>query len=572
MNIDYLEGRSLRIGWLIAGLLMTQTVTAQSDDVERGLQRRPGLENERPQLPEFDDKEDVALDLPRIQSLALPNDTLSTAPAIFLQKVQLTDATALDASDVGQVSAGYLNRNVSAEELQALRADLTRLYLDRGYITSGVLLPDQQVSNGTVQFQAVEGRLASLEVSTNGRLRPDYIKARLDTGERGPLNVSTLRDQLRVLHADPLIERVDSRLLPTDSRGAARLLVNVEEARPYSLSLTAHNNRAPSVGSEWLELAFVHRNLLGFGDRLDLRYGTADGLDDYQLGYAFPLTRSGVTAGISYAQSDAQVVEEPFRRIDIRSDSEEIALDVVYPIKRFGNRRLTLIGTLDHRESNTSLLGIPFSFSPGVQAGRAQVTALRLTADWTDRRASQVFALRGRISLGIDGLDSTINPGSLPDSEFVSFLGQAQWSRRFESTDHQLIVRGDIQKTLDGLLPLEKLSIGGRNSVRGYRQNLMVRDNGWVASAEYRIPAFHDANGNSRFQWAVFADMGRGWNEEFDTPNPKSIASVGGGILWQPLPGLHTELYLAHGFEDIEFSDSDPQDDGIHLLVRYDIF
>ncbi|MFK7958566.1 MAG: ShlB/FhaC/HecB family hemolysin secretion/activation protein [Lysobacterales bacterium] len=548
-------------------------VLAQEDDVDRGLQRRPGVETERPNLPEFDDREDVPLDLPEVKSLALPENTLSTSPAVFLQKVQLTDATALSADEVGQVTAGYLNRNVSAEELQALRASLTQLYIDQGYITSGVLLPDQRVSNGTVQYQAVEGTVESLEVSTNGRLRPAYVEARLNTDSAdGPLNVSTLRDQLRVLHADPLIERLDSRLLPTGQRGQARLLVNVEEARPYSLSLTAHNNRAPSVGSEWLELGFVHRNLLGFGDRAHLSYGTADGLDDYQLGYSFPLTRSGITAGISYANSEAQVVEEPFSRIDIRSESEEIAFDLVYPIKRFGNRRLTLIGTLDHRESDTSLLGIPFSFSPGVQNGRAEVTALRLTADWTDRRASQVFALRGRISVGLDALDSTINDGNLPDSEFVTFLGQAQWSRRFGEGNQQLILRGDIQKTLDGLLPLEKLSIGGRNSVRGYRQNLMVRDNGWVASAEYRIPAFHDANGRSNFQWAVFADVGRGWNEDFDTPEPKSIASIGGGIIWDPLPGLHTELYLAHGFEDIEFSDSDPQDDGIHLLVRYDIF
>ncbi|MEM7707738.1 MAG: ShlB/FhaC/HecB family hemolysin secretion/activation protein [Pseudomonadota bacterium] len=565
-------GRWVLLAALPGLLLPLPSALAQSDDVERGLQRRPGLENERPELPEFDEREDVPLDLPAIESLAIPKDTLSGAPLVYLQKVQLTDATELTATDVGEVSAAYLDRNVSAEELQQLRAELTQLYVDRGYITSGVLLPDQRISDGTVRYQAVEGRLEALEVSTSGRLRPSYVESRLQGGGDEPLNVVDLREQLRILHADPLIERVDSRLLPTQQRGSARLVVDVEEARPYSLFLTAHNNRAPSVGSEWVELGFVHRNLLGFGDRAELRYGTGDGLDDYQLGYAVPVTRSGITVGVSYAQSDAQIVEEPFSRIDIRSDSEEWALDVVVPWKRFGARRLTFIAGVDHRESNTSLLGIPFSFSPGVNNGRAEVTAARLTADWTDRRANQVFALRGRISVGLDALDSTINDGNLPDSEFVTFLGQAQWSRRFGENDNQLILRGDLQKTFDGLLPLEKLSIGGRTSVRGYRQNLMVRDNGWVASAEFRMPAFRDSNGRSKFQWSVFADIGRGWNEDFDTPEPKSIASVGAGFLWDPLPGLHTELYLAHGFEDIEFSDSDPQDDGIHLLVRYDIF
>ncbi|MEM9532807.1 MAG: ShlB/FhaC/HecB family hemolysin secretion/activation protein [Pseudomonadota bacterium] len=565
---------------LALGLSVTGGALAQSDaeepetaapsDTERGLQRRPGVETERPALPEFEGLEDVPLELPNAEALDLPQDRLSTAPLLTLQRVRVNESTVLDPEEVGQLSARYLDRQVSAQELQNLRAELTGLYVERGYVTSGVLLPDQRVTDGTVNFQAVEGTLSEVEVRTSGRLRPSYVERRLALAD-GPLNVADLRDDLRTLHSDPLIERLDSRLLPGSRRGEARLVIDVQEARPYQASITAHNNRAPSVGSEWVELNLVHRNLLGFGDRAQLGYGTADGLDDIFLSYAVPVF-GGATLAASYTDSEAQVVEEPFSRIDIRSESQELALDLVYPWRRFGNAMVTFTATVDHRESQTSLLGIPFSFSPGVQDGRAEVTALRLTADWTDRRANQVLALRGRVSVGIDALDATANEGDIPDGEFVSLLAQAQWARRFESSDHQLILRADLQKTLDGLLPLEKFSIGGRNSVRGYRQNLMVRDNGWVASAEYRIPAFRDVNGRSQFQWTVFADAGRGWNETFATPDPKSIASVGAGFLWEPLRGLRTEFYLAHGFEDVNFSDEDPQDRGIHLLLRYEFF
>lgn len=577
MNRDFCKalGMSVLALALFAppALLPAQEQASGDDEVERGLQRRPGVERDRPALPEFDQQEDVPLALPAVESLDLPPSGLATAPSLFLKRVLVTDATALSSEAVGQVTQPYLDRNVSAEELQALRTRLSQLYVEQGYITSGVLLPDQSVRDGTVRYQAVEGRLAEVTVNTDGRLRPQYVASRLHNGGADqPLNVADLRDQLRDLHADPLIQRLDSRLLPTGQRGSARLEIDVVEARPYSLDLKLSNSRAPSVGSEWLEAEFVHRNLLGFGDRAFVRYGTSDGLDDYQLSYAIPVAATGLTAGFSYANSDAQVVEEPFDRIDIRSESEEWAVDVVYPWRRGPNRSLTFIASLENRESQTSLLGIPFSFSPGVRNGASEVAVARLTADWTDRRLNQVFALRGRISLGIDALDATINPGDVPDSEFVTVLAQAQWARRFGENDNQLILRADLQKSFDGLLPLEKFAIGGVNSVRGYRQNLMVRDNGWVASAEVRIPAFHDANGNSNFQWTVFADLGRGWNEQFDTPDPKSVSSVGAGILWDPLPGLHTELYLAHGLEDVRFADEDLQDDGIHLQVTYRIF
>ncbi|MDJ0652778.1 MAG: ShlB/FhaC/HecB family hemolysin secretion/activation protein [Xanthomonadales bacterium] len=550
----------------------------EPDEVERGLQRRPGVQTDRPELPDYEEEQDVPLALPEVDNLELPRAGLAAAPSLYLKRVLVTDSTVLNADSVGKAVAPYVDRHVTADELQALRADLSRLYIDQGYITSGVLLPDQRVADGTISYQAVEGRLAEVEVSTDGRLRGSYVRSRLESVDGdGPLNVERLREELRSLHQDPLIQRLDSRLLPTRDRGRARLQVAVQEARAYELDFSVRNDRAPSVGSEWAELSFVHRNLLGFADRAYLRYGTADGLDDYQLTYAFPVTGRGATLGFSYANSEAQVVEEPFDRIDIRSEAEEWAVDFVYPWYRSQSRSLTFTASLESRESNTSLLGVPFSFSPGVQNGNAQISALRLTGDWTDRQARQVIALRGRVSVGFDGMSATINPENpngidLPDSEFVTFLGQAQWARRFGDNDHQLIVRADLQKTFDGLLPLEKMSIGGLNSVRGYRQNLMVRDNGWIVSAEYRIPAFHSADGRSSFQWAVFLDAGRGWNYEFNTPEPKSIASAGGGFLWTPIPGLKAEVYLAHGFEDVEFADEDPQDNGIHVSLTYRLF
>ncbi|WP_181357408.1 ShlB/FhaC/HecB family hemolysin secretion/activation protein [Stenomitos frigidus] len=50
------------------------------------------------------------------------------------------------------------------------------------------------------------------------------------------------------------------------------------------------------------------------------------------------------------------------------------------------------------------------------------------------------------------------------------------------------MLRGDLQLADRPLLALEQVSEGGQDTVRGYRQDLLLADNGLFASAEVRIP------------------------------------------------------------------------------------
>ncbi|MGB3650239.1 MAG: ShlB/FhaC/HecB family hemolysin secretion/activation protein, partial [Rivularia sp. (in: cyanobacteria)] len=51
-----------------------------------------------------------------------------------------------------------------------------------------------------------------------------------------------------------------------------------------------------------------------------------------------------------------------------------------------------------------------------------------------------------------------------------------------------LLTSINTQLTPDSLLSLERFSIGGVDTVRGYRQNQLVSDNGVLGAVELRIP------------------------------------------------------------------------------------
>lgn len=86
-------------------------------------------------------------------------------------------------------------------------------------------------------------------------------------------------------------------------------------------------------------------------------------------------------------------------------------------------------------------------------------------------------------------LGATINP-SPPDGKFFTWSGQFQWAWRLPYWDSEVLFRSDVQLASEALLSLEKLPVGGANSVRGYRENQLVRDNGWLSSLEptFRTP------------------------------------------------------------------------------------
>ena len=121
---------------------------------------------------------------------------------------------------------------------------------------------------------------------------------------------------------------------------------------------------------------------------------------------------------------------------------------------------------------------------------------------------------------------------NIPDGQFFAWLGQFQWTRRLTDWDLQSIFRLDVQLSSQPLLPLEQIAVGGRYSVRGYRENQLVRDNGLIVSLESRLPIVRNKPWADFVQLAPFVDFGRAWNTKLPTPDPKMMVSIGIGLRW----------------------------------------
>jgi len=495
---------------------------------------------------------------------------------VFVRKIVVTGSTVFTKEEIATVTAPYENRNVNMEDLELLRRALTLLYVNKGYINSGAVIPDQTVVNGLITLQVIEGKLTNIDVEGNKWFRDSFLRDRIMLGARTPVDVHALQDRLQLLQQDQRIQRIQAELRPGGNPGESELTVRVEEKSPYYIWLAFNNYQSPAVGAERGLLTLAHQNLSGRGDILSLTYGGSSGLNPLiDVWYAVPINVHDTSLLFRYRKNDFGVVDKVFGPLDIVSKSESFEITLRQPVYRTLDQEFALALTLEHETNRTSLLGEPFSFSPGEVNGRSIVIPLRFLQEWTYRTQRQVFALRSRFSFGMDAMDATINDDKrIPDGKFFSWLGQFQWARLIDLLDSQLLFRADLQLSNQPLLPIEQIGVGGRYSVRGYRENLLVRDQAFITSLEARIPIVQNKRWADYLQVCPFFDYGRATNKDLPTPSPKDISSVGLGLRWSAL-GIklpvtlkpEVELYWGHPLRHIDQPHEELQDSGIHFQV-----
>jgi hemolysin activation/secretion protein len=532
---------------------------------------------------------------PVLPIVPLPPETEApTQPGtvrVFVQYVHVIGSTVFTDAEIDAVTAPFKMRTLITEDLERLRLALTLLYINKGYLTSGAIIPDQDVRSGIVTVQIIEGKLTRIDVEGNRWFRSSYLRDRLSLGIRTPVMLNPLQEQLQLLQQDRRIERINAELRPGDQRGDSLLNVRVKDRNPFHASIEVNNYLTPLVGEFRGVGTLVHDNLTGHGDPLKLSYGQSSGAHPIvDASYALPFNRYGTTFSPYYRRFIFKLIEEPFTPLNIKTNSEIIGMSLRHPIYKTVTDEVALSIIGEHLFTQSFLFyGTPdqmtFNSFPGFQNGAATVSALRFAQDWTHRTHDTVLAVRSRFSVGLNVLGATINANpDTPDGQFFSWLGQAQAIKQFGENlfGMQLLSHMDLQLTNSPLFPVEQVAIGGRYTVRGYREVTILRDNSFIASVEPRFPLFRWASGEPMVQFAPFMDVAHGWNLGENRPSvtapitsfPNTLASVGAGLRWNILPNDRAifEVYWGYQLNDVPKIGNTLQDHGVHLGIVVNLF
>ena len=507
---------------------------------------------------------------------------------VYVREIRVLGSTVFTAEELAQVTDPYRDREITSEDIEALRLAMTLLYIKHGYSTSGTLVPDQAIVDGLFTIQVIEGKLSRIDVEGNYWFRSSYFTSRLQRNAGPPVNVNALQERLQLFQTDQRIERINAELRPGETRGESALKVRVAERRPVKAWLEYNNFQAPSVGSNQVMGTIVDENLLGFGDAVRVQYGQSFGTDsnahgdgikpNLNVSYVVPFTPYDTTFAVDYRRVDFTVIESSVKPLDINGKFEAIGFTLRQPVFRTTSQEFALALTGQSESFRTSILGTPFEFQSGSTNGLSQVSALRFSQEYVHRTSDQVISALSRMTFGLPVLGATVNSG--PDQatgEFFSWLGQTQLVRRLNPTHVTLLARADLQLSNKHLFLIEQMAVGGRYSVRGYREFTQLADNAFLGSLETRIPVYTSAIGEELVYLVPFFDYGRAWNTNVVnlevTPSPEWLASVGVGTIWNFWRGSRFEVYWGQRLNPTDQSHhTNLQDYGVHMQLVVEAF
>ncbi len=450
---------------------------------------------------------------------------------------------------------------------------LTKFYIEEGYINS------RAIGYGNQDILIDEGKVDVIVEGSN-RIKK-YVRNRI-TPAANPFNTKDVEDRLRLLKNDPLIDNIEATLRPNEETNTSELIVNVTATKLLFGNVGVDNFSPPSVGGEKLNLGLGFRNLTGIGDTFAIAYEprieTFDGTYNLAFNYQAPLNSKNGTLNLEVTIDRNEVINGDAEVLDIKGESESYSLSYRQPLILTPSEELALSIGFTYRDGQTFLFqeGFPFGQGPD-EDGVSRTSVLNFGQEYTLRDTAGAWGFRSLFRVGLDIFDATDNdvPDQdgkyTPDGQFFSWLAQMQRVQVLNNSNF-LIIQADLQLTPHSLLASEQFSVGGGQSVRGYRQNARSGDNGVRFLIEDRITLARNDAEDPVFVIAPFFNLGAVWNVKNNpnqVPDQNFIAALGLGLLFQPVEGLNLRVDYAPPLIDLDDQGDNVQNDGLHFSVNY---
>ncbi|MCA9788977.1 MAG: ShlB/FhaC/HecB family hemolysin secretion/activation protein [Cyanobacteria bacterium HKST-UBA06] len=421
--------------------------------------------------PRIDTTDQDAQETPLGQPVTLKD------PSFILNQLDVRGVSVLKQEDFAPIQEKWLSQAVTSEDLKTIQADIRKLYTDKGYVTTHVYLPPQRVQNGAVVFQVVEGRIGRIEIEGNRFLSDKYIRKRFDVPTDEVMNIRTLEKELNDLNRNSRIEVAKVKLQPGEEVGQSDIVLNVDDRLPFYLQANVDNLGRNNIGNirDGVTLGFL--NPTGLNDEFVVNFSTSTNLNTLApyAKYEVPLGSKGFSLGGYYSSSYIDFGGF-LDRIDLSTKAMNNAGFLRFPILKKNHWVVNGQTGLNFYDSKTFAFDILLpGFNNRVRTWNMSINALE--QDKWGRTSFVANMENGFHAFGSDG------------SKFIKFNGEISRIQRVYNEIY-LITRAQGQISPQNLPGLNQYQVGGAFQGRGFREGVLIADNGFFLSSELRFPMF----------------------------------------------------------------------------------
>ena len=405
-------------------------------------------------------------------------------PWIRVQAVRITGARLLPTATLEAQLAHLVGRELSFAQLQQAALLLTAAYAERGYLAR-VFLPPQEVVDGQVSFQVVEGRRGRLRVEQQGQ-RIDaarvqaFVDHRLPAG--APLDLSALGETLAVLNEQPGAD-VNAALAAGAAEADVDLSLRLRDTPPVTSALTVNNHASRGVGTLQSVGSVTLNNPTGRFDAASLLASASEGSAYLRADYSLALGVDGTRVKAHAAVLSYRLVQESFRPLRAHGTALAWGLSASRPLARRQAFSATLSGGAEFKRLVDQANGGE-SGNRQIQVAHAGLSGMAVLGAGVrpGEMAFGVVATAGHVDQRNTAASAADAAGRGTQGGFAKLGLNLGWRQSLPG-DWTVGVNGSGQWAGGNLDSSEQFVLGGAGGVRAYPSGEATGDAGWLLSA-----------------------------------------------------------------------------------------
>lgn len=508
-----------------------------------------------------------------------PAQPQAPGASFILQDVKITGTTLFKPGDFLPLYQKYIGKEVTFKDINDVVDQIKMRYKEKGFLTTNVYIPEQQILGGVIEIRVAEGKMGRLIIEGNKWFTKNLIERYFHTKKNEILNINTLQRDLLRLNQNPDLE-VKTVISPGEEPQTSDIVLKVKDKFPYHVGIGVDNQGTRLTGKYRESASFRSSNLTANNDFVFFNTVMSADSSGQFVTYVVPIDTRGTKFGFDFSYFTSKIGKE-FRGFDIVGNTLDFVPHITGEIYLSEALQVSADSGLNIK-STKKLAG----HDPTVEE------QLRILYYRLDMSRIDSFLGGGQTSLSpqVDFGTGTFLGASHENNTKASRLGTDGFYFKYSHSlrriqrmpwESYMLIRHQFQGTSHTLPSSEQFQLGGESTIRGYPEGDYLADNGatlnmdWIfpmyfIPKEYKLPRDETPLRNE-IQPVVFIDMGGGNIERkmVSEKGYKFLMGVGGGLRINFYNKFNAKVEFAQAIGAHPTANSGPSN--FHLSVNFDI-
>lgn len=414
-------------------------------------------------------------------------EAIQVADVVTISAFTIQGATQIPIDQLQQQLADAKGRALTLSEIKQYANKITEFYNAKGYPLAVAVLPPQQIENGVVTIEVIEGVLSEIQLNNASRVDDKTVLGLLSYAKAGnTLNNEQAERALSLVQDLAGTGKVGYQLAAAEQVGASVMTVDVGSAALIDGSVGVDNFGSKSTGEARLRANVNINSPFGYGERFSLAaMSSFEGIHNGSLAAELPLGARGLKLFGNVAHTRYDLGGE-FKDLNATGTSTTASLGASYPLIRSNRHNLWLEGNVQYGDVQDKI-GATGTLTDKTK--RALMLSVRgnhyddtLAGGYTQYNLSNIFG-----QLAIDSADAKAIDAASARTDGNFYKLTANISRtQFINSQWTAFAGLTAQLSNKNLDSSEQMSIGGIGGVAAYHPNDVSADNGLLGQLELR--------------------------------------------------------------------------------------